>query len=271
MSFLRGLRQAPARAGRWLSGKFDPVRASEEAGFKAINKGGYLSDRLQDLAEMSFDENNASEVDRFIGFSVQTWTSAIPWLKIQADPRMLKKVLAYLRQHSRFMKIKQNYESNKRRRNLYLEEIVAVPEAYDGVTEENVKAISEVLQEEAFEDDGDYILDQDALLDREMRLSIMIERLPLEIQAKLNRYAVETLELNLNQRRIDMLRYSKLLIALSFSKEDVEPQPPIVISRQEIPQRVSAPPTFRTNRDLMELTQGIQTLEYYAMRQHERV
>jgi len=267
MSF-KNLTGMPARAGRWLSGKFDPRTAAEEAGFHALNKLGLLTDRLQDLAEMSFDESVASEVDRFIGFSVQTWTSAIPFLKVKDDVRMLKKVLAYLRQHSRFMKIKQSYERNNRVRRLYLEEIATIPDAYAGVTEEDADRIGELLNVDDTYDEN-YVMTEDDMLDREMRISIMVERLPMEIQSKLNRFAVDTLKLNLNQRRIDMLRYSKLLIALSFSKEDVEPQPPIVISRQLIPQRVSAPPSFRTNRDLMDLAQSIQTLEYQAMRQND--
>jgi len=263
MSFIK---EGAGRANRWLQGRFDPNRASEEAGIKFIVKLGMLADRITAISEMNFDETIASEVDAFINWSSQTWESAIPYLQAKDDNRMLTKVLAYLKQHSMFLRIRAKLEKNKETRDMILEEIAYSPASYDNVDLEVAEDIKELFDDG---EDGEEELEpmtQQEQLRRELKINFLIAKLPQDLQIQLNRYTVDSLEQKISQCRFDMLRYSKLLIALSFGKTDVEPAPPIVFSKQEVTPRMQAPPQVRDSRELNQLQQNVQTLEYYVSR-----
>ena len=253
---------------KWLSGRFNPKQASEEAGITWIVKLGMLSDRLQAITEMSFDETVASEVDSFINWSAQTWESAIPYLQTKDDTRMHRKVLAYLKQHSRFLGLKSRVDNNLETRKLLLEEIALAPQDFN-VKEALAGRLEDVIENE-FSEDYERDMTNEQFRRRTIKVDFLISRLPIELQGRINNYAISGTELCLQQRRRDMLRYSKLLIALSFGKNDVEPAPPIAISKPEIQQRMAMPPAFRDSRQMQGLQNSLQQLEYYASRNKSR-
>ncbi|MHA1287545.1 MAG: hypothetical protein ACTSPB_09090 [Candidatus Thorarchaeota archaeon] len=193
---------------------------------------------------------------------------------------MHKKVLSYLKLHSRFLYYKKKLKKAQKRRRIILEDITRYPEVYK-VDQDLANEMKEVLDDDLYEGGEMYDLDdpenrdfthmsEDEIELQEMRLSFLVSKLPTDISDDISNYAVESLEQLVDSRRVDLLRVSKLLIALSFDKADVEPAPPVVIMKPESPPpRVSMPTQFRSSREMQEITGYVARLEYEISRQNQ--
>jgi len=270
------LRSGGRRVNRFLRDRFDPQRATEEAGVKYITKVGLLSDRISAITEMNFDETIATEVDSFINWSAQTWEGAIPYLQAKDDQFLLRKVIAYLDNHAMFLNIKNRLQWREDERLAILQTIAEYPSAMK-VSNEIGAAIKSTLEgyETPIEIEDPETLDEaevqaieepvneDLYRRRSVRLNTLIRQLPKDLQTNLSMYHLTKLKLRLNKLRIDMLQDSKLLIALSFGKDDVESAQTLVISKPEITPRISAPPQFKTSRELQEVASMMQQLDTF--------
>lgn len=270
------LKRTGRRANRFLRDRFDPQRATEQAGITYITKVGLLSDRIAAITEMNFDETIATEVDSFINWSAQTWEGAIPYLQAKDDQFLLQKVIAYLDNHSVFLQIKNRLVDREEERIITLETIGDYPKIFD-INEDIGTAIKSTLEgyqtpieiedPESLEDDEVEAL-EDEVTDgyyrrKSIRLNALITQLPKGVQSKLSTYHITKLKRRLHKLRIDMLQDSKLIIALSFGKDDVESAQTLVISKPEITPRISAPPQFKTSQDLSEVVAMMQQIDMF--------
>ncbi len=270
------------RGEKWLQGRFNAQQASYEAAVKWIDKGGFLGHRLQAISEMTFDENQPESVDAFLSLQAQTFEAGLVWLAAKDDPRAFNKIKAYLRSYTLFTKVKARLEYNRRMKQLVLEEVAYYPQSFGGnVNPELSQRFQEILGPEGVAEDdgmeegmdgeemGDAPISGDDRDMTETRINFLIEQLPTDLQNRINRFAVESLELKVQQCRRDLLRYSKLLTALSFGTKDVEPAPPIVVMKPESPPpRMSMPRVYRDSRPLVDVQRRMQQLEYYIAMQH---
>jgi len=181
------------KLGKFIGGKFDPKKASEEAGAKWIIKGAFLSDRLEAISEMSFDENVPTEVDAFLSMSAQTWQSAIPWLKIRNERHMHKKVIAYLRLHTMFVKYRRRLKENKQMRKIILEDLSFDPAQF-GVDPALAGRLDSAIKDKGVDDETPMTSDQQE--EKEMTIGYLVNKLPRVLKNKISIYAVESLSQN---------------------------------------------------------------------------
>jgi len=258
------------RTGRFLSGKFDPNRASEEAGIKWLMKGAYLSDRLDTISNITFNETLASEIDDFLS-SFNEYNTALPWLRAKDDQENRKALYSFYRLYTLFILYRRSVSEVKRRRRNLLELITLYPERYN-VNEETLAHIHSILQE----DDTIYHkesppLSLTELEAQEAKIELLASRLPIEISSKINAHLAKTLQQFVNRKRLQLMRYAKEILMNTFTKEDLEPGPPIVISKpQAPPERVQMPPQMRSSREFMEMQTMLTRLDY-KLRQRERL
>ena len=228
---------------RFLSKRFNPEQASLDSGIKYITIYGLLSDRVTAIREMAIDENIESEVDKFIGWSAQTWESAIPYLRAKDDQFLLKKIKAYLENYNTFLYYKKRYENRTVERDLILDSMkesvnqLLMDKKIDQITANMVFNIIE------YNSKGNPNSE-----DHQAKFRLLQKVLPSEIWGKLNTWIVDELQYTLSVMRLRMLKASKFLVAISFGNEDIGGEPKtVVMSKPEIqplarqqPQRISA-------------------------------
>jgi hypothetical protein len=141
-----------------------------------------------------------------------------------------------------------------------VEEMVTPPP--NGAIEEEYSVVE---QDDDKEDD---IYDEIEIA--EIRIRLMEKVLPPLLSERLNTATIVELEDTVRGCRVDMLQDSKLIIALSFGKADVEPAKTYVISKPEIYQRMSRPPRMSSSSDLDKLVSDLQYLTEEAQRSQRR-
>ena len=100
----------------------------------------------------------------------------------------------------------------------------------------------------------------------ELRIRFMEKVLPRALSERLNTATIVELEDAVRGCRIDMLQDSKLIIAISFGKSDVEPAKTYVISKPEIIQRMSRRPQISSSADIDSLIGDLTYLSREASR-----
>jgi len=241
---------------RFLSKRFNPDQASLDAGIKHLTIYGLLSDRMTAIREMAIDENIESEVDKFIGWSAQTWESAIPYLRAKDDQYLLRKIKAYLENYNTFLYYKKRYEERAMERDVILNTMkesvnqLLLENKIDDVTAKTVLNVIEYVPNNNSEEN-------------QAKFRLLEKVLPSEVWGKLNTWIVDELQYALGVMRLRMLKASKFLVAISFGDMDIGGEPKtIVISKPEIqplarqqPQRISAESIDTIRRTTIEAIQ----------------
>lgn len=270
---LSSIRQGVAqKVSRFFNKRFDAQRATEEAAITYITKLGTLEDRILAIREMNIDETMAETVDEFINWSSQTWEAAIPYMTAKDDSYLLRKINAYLNNHAIFLRHKYRLEARKQEREVILEAIgVGIRVRSEIVNRipngtKSVEAEISILDpiEEETEEEEEYGLELGT--EDITRIKMLEQILPTELAERLNLANVIQIEDAVRQERVDMLQDSKLMIAISFGKADVEASKTYVISKPEIMTRASRPPTMTTSADLDQLVGDLRFMTEQAQR-----
>lgn len=265
-----------SKVSRFFSRRFDAQRAEQEGAYSYLTKLGTLEDRILAIREMNIDETMAEKVDEFINWSAQTWEAAIPYLTAKDDYHLLKKVRAYLDNHGLFLRFKQRLGLAIRDRDVVLKLVGAhmvfdpdivhkIPPGAQYVESETKTPENETPEDEEGEEgeeEGDYYDE-----DEEFVRIRMIERvIPPQLAVRLNTSLIVELEDTVRQCRVDMLQDSKLVIALSFGKADVEAAKTIVISKPEIIPRLQRPASTTSSSGFDSLIAELTELTEVAQR-----